>query len=132
MSSVLVETDFLLALAKPDDWLQSQARRALEAYDVHTSIATYAEFLVYAYDRGDDEYSVDLERAVTDLVQLVPVEPDVHERAVLTATVLAVEHDLTPFDAIHAGLAIETDESMLSSERDYDELEVRRVPLEPE
>jgi predicted nucleic acid-binding protein len=50
---------------------------------------------------------------------------------VLTAAVLADEHGLTPFDAIHAGIAITTDGPILSSEQEYEELELNRVPLEP-
>lgn len=125
-----VETDFLLALAKPDDWLQDRALGVLEEHDVHTSVSAYAEFLLYTYD-GDGEYTVDVPRVVTDLVEQVPVEPEVHERAVLTAAVLADEHGLTPFDAVHAGTAIATDERVCSSERDYDALAIDRLPLEP-
>lgn len=130
---VYVETDFLLALAKADDWLQPSARAALDEHDdLHTSLSSYTEFFLYAYDEADSTYTIDLQRAVTDLVECVPVRPEVHERAVLTAAVLAEEHGLTPFDAVHAGVAVATGERILSSERDYDELDVERVPLEPE
>lgn len=128
-----VETDFLLALAKDDDWLGESAVEALSEYDdIHTSLGAYTEFFLYAYDEASQHYEIDLERAVTDLVDLVPVRPEIHERAVLSAAVLAVDHGLTPFDAIHAGIATATDERICSSERDYDDLDVERVPLEPE
>lgn len=128
-----VETDFLLALAKSDDWLQPAARTALEEHeDVHTSLASYTEFFLYVYDENESTYPIDLERAVTDLVDCVPIRPEAHEQAVLAASVLAQEHGLTPFDAIHAGVAVATDGQVLSSERDYDEIDVDRVPLEPE
>ena len=48
-----VETDFLTALLKDDDWLQEAAIRALdERDDIHTSILAYAEVLVLFYRRS--------------------------------------------------------------------------------
>lgn len=128
-----VENDFLFALVKPDDWLQDQALEALEERDdIHTSIVGYTELFVLAYDRESGEYTIDIGRAIGDLLQKVPVRPEEHEQAVLTAAVLADEHGFTPFDAIHAGIAITAGESVLSSEQDYDEIELDRVPLEPD
>lgn len=127
-----VETDFLLALAKPSDWLQNRALAALDEHtDIHTSIATYAELFLYAYDEDASDYRFDLPRAITNLVTYVPVRPERHEDAVLTAAVLADEQGLTPFDAIHAGIAIATDEPICTSEGAYDDLGVERIPLEP-
>jgi predicted nucleic acid-binding protein len=128
---VYVETDFLLALAKPDDWLQDAAREALEKHDdIHTSINAYTELLLYAYDSETGEYTIDVERALTNLVERVPVQPAVHEEAVLVAAVLASEDDFTPFDAIHAGIAIASGETILSSEQDYDKIDIDRLQLE--
>ena len=126
-----VENDFLMALVKQEDWLQEPAHRALEEYDdIHTSIAAYTEFLVLAYDQDTGEYQIDVGRALADLVEQVPVRPEVHEQAVLTAAVLANDHGFTPFDAIHGGIAISTGQPVLTSERDYDDIGVDRVPLE--
>jgi len=58
------------------------------------------------------------------------VQPPEHEEAVLTAAVLAAEQEFTPFDAIHAGIAIVSDESVLTTEQDYDAIELDRVPLD--
>lgn len=126
-----VENDFLMALVKQEDWLQEPAHRALEEYDdIHTSIAAYTEFLVLAYDQDTGEYQIDVGRALADLVEQIPVRPKVHEQAVLTAAVLANDHGFTPFDAIHGGIAISTGQPVLTSERDYDDIGVDRVPLE--
>lgn len=126
-----VENDFLMSLAKDDDWLQDDALAALEQYDdIHTSITAYTEFLVVAYDPDAADYTIDVGRAIGDLIELVPVRPTEHEEAVLTAAVLAAEHDFTPFDAIHAGIAIATDESVLSTEQDYDAIDIDRVSLD--
>lgn len=85
------------------------------------------DFLL-ALARGKDSLKP---RAVAALVDHVPVRPAKHEQAVSTAAVLADEHDCTPFDAVHGGVAITTDEPVLTSEQDYDDVGIDRVPLEP-
>ena len=45
-------------------------------------------------------------------------------------TALAEEHSLTPFDALHAATAVTAGEQLLTSEQDYDDAGVDRVPLE--
>lgn len=128
-----VETDFLFALAKPDDWLQERAREVLDEHDdVHASLAGYAELLVIAYDPDAAEYTIDVARAIGNLVRMVPVRPEEHEQAVLTAAVLAEERGLTPFDAVHAGIATTSGEPICSSDRVYEDVELDRVPLEPD
>jgi predicted nucleic acid-binding protein len=125
-----VETDFLTALVKDDDWLQDAAVHALNEHDdVHTSILAYAEVLVLFYDRETAEYDIDAPRAITNLLELVPVRPEEHEDAVLAAAAFLDEYDLTPFDALHAGLATTGDERVLSTEQDYDAVGLDRIPL---
>lgn len=125
-----VETDFLIALLKDDDWLRDPAVRALEERDdIHTSILAYAEVLVLFYDREAAEYDIDAPRAVTDLLELVPVRPNEHENAVLAAAAFLDEYDLTPFDALHAGLVTTGEGRVLSTEQDYDTVGLDRTPL---
>jgi predicted nucleic acid-binding protein len=127
---VYVETDFLIALLKDDDWLRDPAVRALEERDdIHTSILAYAEVLVLFYDREAAEYDIDAPRAVTDLLELVPVRPNEHEDAVLAAAAFLDEYDLTPFDALHAGLVTTGEGRVLSTEQDYDTVGLDRTPL---
>jgi predicted nucleic acid-binding protein len=127
---VYVETDFLIALLKDDDWLRDPAVRALEERDdIHTSILAYAEVLVLFYDREAAEYDIDAPRAVTDLLELVPVRPNEHENAVLAAAAFLDEYDLTPFDALHAGLVTTGEGRVLSTEQDYDTVGLDRTPL---
>ena len=92
-----VETDFLFALAKSDDWLQPEAEAALECEDVHTSLLAYAEFLVRAYEPGEG-FRFDVSGTVANLLELVPVRPEADEAALLAATVYLDEHDVTPFE----------------------------------
>jgi len=128
-----VETDFLTALVKDDDWLQDAAIRALEEHDdIHTSILAYAEVLVLFYDREAAEYDIDAPRAITNLLELVPIVSEKHEDAVLAAAAFLDEYDLTPFDALHAGLVTTSEERVLSTEQDYDTVGLDRIPLELE
>jgi len=130
---VYVETDFLTALVKDDDWLQDAAVRALEERDdIHTSILAYAEVLVLFYDREAAEYDIDASRAITNLLELVPIRPTEHEDAVLAAAAFLDEYDLTPFDALHAGLVTTGEGRVLSTELDYDTVGLDRTPLDPE
>ncbi len=126
-----VETDFLFAVAKPDDWLSEQAEQALEREEVHTSLIAYGEFLVSAYD-PDEGFDFDVSPAVANLLATVPVRPEADEEALLAAAHFLDEHELTPFDALHAGVAATRDESILGSDQAFDEVDVERVPLEPD
>lgn len=126
-----VETDFLFALAKPDDWLEAEATAALDREDVHTSLLAYAEFLVAAYEEGEG-FGFDVSRTVANLLELVPVSPEADEEAILAAATYLDEYDTTPFDALHAGIAATRGEQILASDRIFDTLDVDRVSLEPE
>jgi predicted nucleic acid-binding protein len=129
---VYVETDFLVALLKDDDWLQTAALAALDEHDdLHTSILAYAEVLVLFSERETAGYAIDAPRAIANLLDLVPVEPTQHEEAILAAATFIADEDLTPFDALHAGLVATTGETVLSSETDYDAVGVDRVALTP-
>ena len=126
-----VESDFLVALVTNDDWLQEAALQALEdESDIHTSILAYAEVLVLFYSREQAEYEIDVPRAISNLLELVPVEPAQHEDAILAAAALLEEYDLTPFDALHAGVITTRGESVLSSEKAYDTVGLDRVALD--
>lgn len=127
---MFVESDFLFALAKEDDWLQADAKAALEAAELHTSIVTYAEFLQYFYDPEGGEYLVPAADLIPNLLELVPVEPPEHEEALLAAAAFIDEHGLTPHDAVHAGIAHVEEETVLSTEQDYDLVGIERVGLD--
>ncbi|WP_049979594.1 PIN domain-containing protein [Halolamina rubra] len=123
--TVYVETDFLLALAKDSDWLQGSAEEALAEHDVETSAFSYLELLL-----ARERYEFDYVPLVANLLELVPVKDEAEKQVVLKA-VNYYEEGMTPFDAFHAATAETRGMDVLSSEKDYDDIEVERVPLEP-
>lgn len=123
--TVYVETDFLLALAKDADWLRGSAEEALDEYEVETSPFSYLE-LVLARER----YEFDYVPLVANLLELVPVR-DEEEKQVVLKAVDYYDEGMTPFDAFHAATAETRGMDVLSSEKDYEDIEVARVPLEP-
>jgi predicted nucleic acid-binding protein len=123
--TVYVETDFLLALAKDSDWLQQSAAEALDEYDVETSTFSYLELLL-----ARERYEFDYIPLVANLLELVPVR-DEEERQIVLKAVNYYDEGMTAFDAFHAATAETRTLNVLSSEKDYEDIEVERVPLEP-
>ena len=124
--TVYVETDFLLALAKDTDWLQDSAEDALVEYDVETSPFSYLELLL-----ARERYEFDYVPLVANLLELVPVQNEEEKQVVLKA-VSYYNEGMTAFDAFHAATAETRGMDVLSSEKDYEDSEVSRVPLEPD
>ena len=120
-----VETDFLLALAKDSDWLQQSAEDALEEHDVETSPFSYLELLL-----AKERYEFDYVPLVANLLELVPVRDEEERQIVLKATNY-YDEGMTAFDAFHAATAETRGTDVLSSEKDYEDIEVDRVALEP-
>ncbi|WP_049923549.1 PIN domain-containing protein [Halopiger djelfimassiliensis] len=123
--TVYVETDFLLALAKDSDWLQQSAEEALDEYDVETSAFSYLELLL-----ARERYEFDYVPLVANLLELVPVR-DEEERQIVLKAINYYGEGMTAFDAFHAATAETRTVNVLSSEKDYEDIEVKRVPLEP-
>ena len=107
-----VETDFLLALVKADDWLADAAERVYRENDgeLWTASFTLVELLLVAYREG-----LDAERVVANAAALVEVRGDVER--VLSAAAYVEDHGLTPFDALHL---VESDgDTIVSSDATY-------------
>ncbi|WP_435193800.1 PIN domain-containing protein [Natronomonas sp. EA1] len=124
--TVYVETDFLLALAKGSDWLQTSAEEALDEHEVETSAFAYLELLL-----ARERYEFDYVPLVANLLELVPVR-DEEEKQVVLKAVNYYDQGMTSFDAFHAATAETRGLDVLSSEQDYEDIEVDRVPLEPD
>ena len=123
--TTFVETDFLLALGKDNDWLQESAKETLEEREVVTSSLAYLELLI-VLDR--DEF--DSVRLFANLLDVVPVGSEAENQVVLKA-VSYFDEGMTPFDAFHAATAETRGLPILSSDKAYDEVDPERIPLEP-
>jgi len=123
--TVYVESDFLIALVKDSDWLQSEAESALAERDVETSAFAYLEILL-----ARERYEFDYVPLIANLLELVPVRDDEEYQIVLKAVDYYAD-GMTPFDAFHAATAETRERAVLSSEQDYDEIGVERLALEP-
>jgi predicted nucleic acid-binding protein len=113
-----VDTDFLLALLKDDDWLGDRAEEIYREHtdEIWTSRFTLIELLMVAYREDRDVESV-----VVNAAELVEVRGDTD--MVLTAASYVAQHGFTPFDAIH--LVESGDVPIVSSDSTYDELSER-------
>jgi len=67
---------------------------------------------------------------VANLLELVPVRNEEEKQIVLKAVNYYGE-GMAPFETFHAATAETREMDVLSSEKDYEEIEVERVPLEP-
>lgn len=121
-----VETDFLLALAKEDDWLGPNATAILEAHDdLTTASIPLLELLLIS-----DRFPFDRTRAVADLLDLVPIEPESDAELVLKAAAYQDEEGASAFDAFHAAIAESRTGQICSSDTFYDGVNLDRLPLE--
>ncbi|PSQ20632.1 hypothetical protein BRD04_07750 [Halobacteriales archaeon QS_9_67_17] len=91
-----VETDFLLALIKDEDWLGEAAETVYRKHEeeLWTSQFILIELLMVAYRENRDA-----ERVVANAARLVEVRGDVD--TVIAAATYVDDHGFTPFDALH-------------------------------
>jgi predicted nucleic acid-binding protein len=123
--TVFVETDFLLALAKDDDWLQERAENVLDEREIVTSPFAYLEMLIIL-----ERHQFDYIRLFSNLLDVVPVG-DEDEQQIVLKSVAYFEDGMTPFDAFHAATAETCGLPILSSDKAYEDVDPNRIPLEP-
>ena len=123
--TVFVETDFLLAIAKDDDWLRERAEEVLDESEVVTSPFAYLELLIVL-----ERHQFDHVRLFANLLDLVPVGNEEEHQVVLKA-VAYFEDSMTPFDSFHAAATETRGLSILSSDTVYGDVDPdvsRRTP----
>ena len=123
--TVFVETDFLLAIAKDDDWLQQRAEDILDEREIVASPFAYLELLIVL-----ERHQFDYVRLFANLLDVVPVGNEEEQQVVLKA-VAYFEDGMTPFDSFHAATAETRGLSILSSDKAYGDVDAERLPLEP-
>jgi hypothetical protein len=107
-----VESDFLLALLKNDDWLKESAEEFYRKNkdELWTSEYTLLELMLVAY-REDRNVL----KTVTGASELIEVRGD--ESLMKEAASYVTEDDFTPLDAVH--LAASKDDKILLSDDKY-------------
>lgn len=117
-----VETDFILALVKDEDWLSDKASKIYDKHrdELWTSEYTLLELMMVAY-RNDKNVL----RTVAEAIELVEIKGK--PKNIEAAAVYVEEENLTPFDAQH--LVMSADEKIVSSDKDYDKF-TERLKLE--
>lgn len=117
-----VETDFILALIKDDDWLSDRAEEIYRenSDELWTSEYTLIELMLIAY--REDKNTL---RTVAETIELVDVKGGTEK--IESAALYVEEEGFTPFDALH--LASSQGEKIVSSDKSYDEF-AERLALE--
>lgn len=123
--TAFVETDFLIALVKDDDWLQERAEEVLDEQEIVTSPFSYLELLIVL-----ERHEFDYIRLFANLLDIVPVD-DVEEQQIVLKAVTYFEGGMTPFDSFHAATAETRGLPILSSDKAYEGVDPDRLPLEP-
>lgn len=121
-----IETDFLLALIKDADWLKDRAEEKLEEDDVVTSTHSYLELLLIR-----ERHEFDYIKLFSNMLDVVPVGTE-EERQIVLKAVNYFEDGMTAFDAFHAATAETHGNSILSSDKAYEDVDPERIPLEPD
>lgn len=108
-----VESDFLLALIKDNDWLKESAEEIYRNNEeLWTSRFTLIELLVVSY--REDWNPV---RIISNAARLVDIKQDTED--IKAAASYMEEEGFTPFDALH--LVASGEEEIVSSDKDYQE-----------
>lgn len=113
-----VETDFLLALLKDEDWLKQSAESFYRENkeELWTSEFTLLELMLVAYREDRNALKI-----VSETMELIEVHGNKEDME--SAAVYVQEEGMTPFDALH--LVKSGEEKIVSSDKEYDKYKER-------
>ena len=122
---VYADTDFFVAILKEGDWLQQRARRVYQQHkgSIWTSPATLMELLLLARS-----LSLDPERVMTSVLKIAGLRGG-EDRVYYLAARYMKRFRMTAIDAVHAAFCGK-DESIISSDKVFDQLGMKRIKLE--
>ncbi|MBI2139766.1 PIN domain-containing protein [Candidatus Woesearchaeota archaeon] len=121
---MFADTDFLLALVKPSDWLKGNAVDILKGHkeEIITSVSCLLEFGIVCQRIG-----LNVVKSYVDLFALLPLLEE-HRQLTLEAAFYVEKYHFNIFDAFHASFC--GDGIIISSDKIYDKIGLKRVPLE--
>jgi len=111
------------ALLKGDDWLTERAEELYAEHrdDLEVSLTTFVELFLI-----EEQFPFDREQAAISILEMT--DADVDEQIVFQASEY-IDDGLNVFDAFHAALA---GDRILSSDKEFDDIGIERIQLEPE
>lgn len=116
---IYADTDFFLALLKPNDWLKKNAKKILKEYkgQITTSEVTFIELMLLA-----KRYNLDPIRLASSVMAICNIE----DTKYLKAAIYIKEYGVNVFDAFHAA---NCQGRIISSDNVYDKLGIERIDL---
>lgn len=117
---MFADTDFLLALLKPSDWLKDEALKILKAHkgEIRTTISCIIELALLS-----KRLNLYLPQVFSDLFSLVKVS-DLDREITLRASVYIEKYNLNVFDAFHAAYC--NSDTIISSDSIYDKIGLKK------
>ena len=121
--NMYADLDFWVALLKGDDWLTERAEELYAEHrdDLEVSLTTFVELFLI-----EEQFPFDREQAAISILEMT--DADVDEQIVFQASEY-INDGLNVFDAFHAALA---GGRILSSDKEFDDIGIERIQLEPE
>jgi predicted nucleic acid-binding protein len=118
---VYADTDFFVALIKEDDWLQEAALQVYDEKkgDIQTGITTFVELFFLS-----QRHNWNREEVASNILEIA--ETDFDESVIFQASEY-IDQGLNVLDAFQAAKA---DGEIISSDKDFDDLEIERIKLE--
>lgn len=115
-----LDTDVLLALLKPEDWLQ-EAVRAATFEAPKTSVVTAVEIQLVMFETWSRSDLAGVNSAIEDEdIEVLALAPDTFEAG---ANLLPSYPALNVFDAVHLGHAMTLDEPIVSTDTLYPKID---------
>src|SRR3989338_4321104 len=117
------DSDFFLAILKPNDWLKEKALSLYKLYkgDIWTSEWTVVELLLLS-----DKFKIDSEKLVIDVLHIAEISGN--KETLLSTAHLMKEKGVNTFDALHA--VSSKFDKIISSDSVFDTINAERIKLE--
>ena len=117
------DSDFILALVKPSDWLKERAEKILNENkgDIRTSLVSLIEIALVL-----EKFNLRVLEIFANLFDIIEIDES-EQRIALTAASYIEENGLNVFDAFHAASC--GNDTIISSDKVYDKIGLKRINL---
>ncbi len=117
------DSDFFLAILKPNDWLKEKALALYKLYkgNIWTSEWTIVELLLLS-----DRFKIDPEKLVIDILHIAEISGN--KETLLSTAHLMKENGVNTFDALH--VVSSKSDKIISPDSVFDRIGQKRIKLE--